>query len=33
MENYFSDFYSEVVSVFVPGVGFLYAAKFWVLFM
>jgi hypothetical protein len=31
LENCFPDFYSEVVSVFIPEVGFLYAAKCWVL--
>ena len=29
----FSAFYSEVVSVFDPEVGFLYAGKFWILFV
>jgi hypothetical protein len=32
LENCFPAFYSEVVSVFVIEVGFLYAAKCWVLF-
>ena len=32
MENCFLAFYSEIVSAFVPEVGFLYAAKCWVLF-
>ena len=31
IQNIFPAFYSEVVSVFVPEVGFLYAAKCWVL--
>ena len=31
--NFFPDFSSEVVSVFVTKEGFLYAAKSWVLFM
>jgi hypothetical protein len=29
----FPAFYSEVVSVFITEVHFLYAAKYWVLFM
>ena len=33
LENCFPAFYSEVVSVFVTEVGFLYAAKSWVLFL
>jgi hypothetical protein len=33
LENCFPALYSEVVSVFIPEVGFLYAAKCWVLFM
>jgi hypothetical protein len=33
LKNCFTAFYPEVVSVFVPEVGFLYAAICWVLFI
>jgi hypothetical protein len=33
LESWFPAFYSEVVSIFVPEVGLLYATKCWVLFM
>jgi hypothetical protein len=32
LEYFFPAFYSEVLSVFVTDLGFLYAAKCWVLF-